>query len=84
VSEVRTALLDWVRAHRRGAADAPLDADTPLMASRLLTSLQLPELLLFIEHLSGRPLDVASIRPGAFASVAAIEQHFFASAGDAG
>jgi hypothetical protein len=84
MSAVRTALLDWVRVHRRGAPDAPLDADTPVLATRLLTSLQLPELLLFIEQLSGRPLDVASIRPGAIASIAAIEQHFFDSAGDAG
>jgi len=75
--ELRTALLDWVRAHRRGAQDAPLDADTLLLQERLLTSLQLPELLLFIEQLRGQPLDVASIRPGAFASVAAIERHFF-------
>ena len=77
VPDVRTALLDWVRAHRRGASDAPLDADTLLLQERLLTSLHLPELLLYIEQLSGRPLDVASIRPGAFASVAAIERHFF-------
>jgi hypothetical protein len=75
--DVRTALLDWVRAHRRGLRDAPLDADTLLLQERLLTSLQLPELLLFIEQLRGRPLDVASIRPGAFASVAEIERHFF-------
>jgi hypothetical protein len=75
--DLRAALLDWVRAHRRGPRDAPLDADTPLLQARLLTSLQLPELLLFIEHLRGRPLDVADIRPGAFASVAAIERHFF-------
>ena len=60
-----------------GAADGPLDAHTPLLETRLLTSLQRPELLLFIEHLSGRPLDVARIRPGAFVSVAAIERHFF-------
>ena len=79
-SAIRIALLDWVRAHRRGAPDAPLDADTPLLETRLLTSLQVPELLLFIEHLSGRPLDVRNIRPGAFASVAAIERHFFGDA----
>jgi hypothetical protein len=77
-ADVREALLDWVRAHRRGPGDAALAADMPLLEGRLLTSLQLPELLLFIEHLSGRPLDVARIRPGAFASVAAIERHFFA------
>jgi hypothetical protein len=83
MSAVRAALLDWVRAHRRGPADAPLDADTPLLQDRLLTSLQLPELLLFIEQLSGRPLEVASIRPGAFARVAAIERHFFPTGPDA-
>lgn len=76
---IRAALLDWVRRHRRGPADAPLDADTAILESRMISSLQLSELLLYIEELSGRRLQVHQLRPGALASVAAIERHFFAA-----
>ena len=74
---IRAALLDWIRRHRRGPANAPLDADTPILESRMITSLQLSELLLYIEELSGRRLQVGQLQPGALASVAAIERHFF-------
>jgi hypothetical protein len=38
----------------------------------LVTSLQVLDLLLLVEELTGTPVDVARLRPGAFASVRAI------------
>ncbi len=67
----------WVVAHA-SVPVRPQDVDerTPLLARGLLTSLQIVELILFLEELSGRPVDVARLRPGAFRDLATIRRAF--------
>ena len=77
-SELRDALRLWVREH----SPAPLGDDfsdaTPLIASGHLTSLQVTDLLLFVEELRQEPLDPASLRPGVFRDVDTIYATFLA------
>jgi hypothetical protein len=58
-------------------ADAVLDG-TPLISSRLITSLQVLDLVLFIEELQGAPIDARMLRPQAFRDIDAICATFFA------
>lgn len=74
--EIRATL----RAHVRDvtdAADAAVNDDTPLFRSGLLKSVHVMELILLVEELSGRPVDVEKLKPGAFESVDAIWKGFF-------
>lgn len=72
----RTQLRDWViRTSVRIARDELKD-DTPLLEHRIITSLQVMDLILFIESLSGRPVDVEQLRPGLFRDVDTICRHF--------
>lgn len=73
----RALLLDWVRQHRTHASEGPLDAHTPIIAWRVITSLQLPDLILYIEQISGRRVDVGQLTPGVFRSVDSLCRHFF-------
>jgi hypothetical protein len=76
--EVRDALRDWVRARSPGLpAGEPADG-TALIERRYLTSLQVADLLLFIEELRQAPIDPARLRPGVFASIDAVYAAFFA------
>jgi hypothetical protein len=80
-TELRQALQQWVRAHAGAPADAVQDR-TPLISSGLITSLQVLELVLFIEELRGAPVGATMLRPAAFRDIDAICATFFSD--DAG
>ena len=60
--------------------EAALADDTPLLESRLVTSLQITDLLVLIESLRHAPIDIQQLRPGAFRDIATIHHTFFESA----
>jgi hypothetical protein len=55
---------------------ATLDDSTALIRERWLSSLQLPELLLLLEELRGRPIDPATLTAGAFRDLRTIRALF--------
>jgi hypothetical protein len=68
----RDALRAWIREHNPDVpAGEPAD-DTPLIERRYLTSLQVADLLLYIEELCGSPIGPSRLKPGVFASIDAI------------
>ena len=78
--EVRERLREWVRSHA-GDRAAELADDTPLISSRLVTSLQVTDLLLLIEELRGDALDPSALRPGVFRDIDTIYATFFGPRG---
>jgi hypothetical protein len=77
VTDVRDALRAWIRARNPDVpAGEPADA-TRLIERRYLTSLQVADLLLFIEELRQAPVDPTSLKPGVFASIDDIYAAFF-------
>ncbi len=81
-AELRHLLRDWVR--RRSAVEVPetFDDHTPLITTRYLTSIQVADLLLYVEELRGESLDPWALRPGVFADIDTIYATFLAG-GDA-
>lgn len=76
MTSLRAQLRDWVvRTSVRITRDELTD-DTPLLEHRIITSLQVMDLILFIESLSGRPVDAEQLRPGRFRDVDTICRHF--------
>lgn len=78
-AEARHALRGWVRDHSPASPGEDFDDATPLIASGHLTSLQVTDLLLFVEELRGEPLDPSSLRPGVFRDIDTIYATFLAS-----
>ena len=76
-AEVRAALRAWIAARSR-TLEPELTDTTPILERRLITSLQIMDLILYVEHLSGRAIDVRQLRPGAFRDVESIYARFFA------
>lgn len=74
---VRERLREWVVARSGRIRAEDLRDDTPILEQRIITSLQIPELMLLIEELSGRPVDASRLKPGAFRDIATIERNFF-------
>lgn len=77
-AQLRDALRAWVRKHSPAPVGDEFSDTTPLIASGHLTSLQVTDLLLFVEELRQAPLDPASLRPGVFRDVDTIYATFLA------
>jgi hypothetical protein len=75
----RRRLAQWVRSHDR-RPELPLDDDTPLFVARRLTSLDLPDLLVWLETERRATIDVGLITPDAFASIASVAERFLTAA----
>jgi hypothetical protein len=79
-AEIRHALREWVvRTNSKIAPDALSDR-TPIIEQRIVTSLQITDLLLFLEELTGRPIDVERLKPGVFRDIDTIYENFFRKA----
>ncbi len=75
-SSARDALRQWLAEKNGAIAQDQLSDDFPIMEQRVITSLQVMDLLLFIEELRGQSLDVRDIHPGVFRSIETICQAF--------
>lgn len=78
-TRVRHALRQWIAetSGRSGLED--LADDTPLFRSGILRSVQVSDLILYIEELAGRPVDIEQIKPGVFSDIDTIYRSFFAN-----
>lgn len=77
-AELRQALRAWVRRHATVEVAESFDDATPLITTRYLSSLQVAELLMYVEELRGRSLDVAVLRPGVFRDIDTVYATFLA------
>jgi hypothetical protein len=61
-ADARLALRAWIVAAAPSLTDATLTDTTPLFADHHLSSLHLPELILTLERLRGRRIDLATLK----------------------
>lgn len=76
-ARVREAIRSWVVRTSGRIDPAALDDDTPIFSKAVLESVHVMDLILLIEELSGRPIDVEKLRVGVFRTVDAIVVNFF-------
>jgi len=76
-AEIRQTLREWVSQKNSTMAPTDLSDTTPLIEQRLISSLHILELILLLEQLRQRPIDVAQLKPGVFRDVNTIYQQFF-------
>jgi len=76
-AEIRAALRQWILKRAQAEAGRELRDDTPILEPGLLSSLDVVELILFIESLRGEEVDVELIEPEALTDVNALYDTFF-------
>lgn len=74
--EIRRALRQWIYACSKHSAE--LTDATPIIEQRIITSLQVMDLILYIEKLRGRRIEMDDLKPGVFRDINAIYESFFA------
>ncbi len=75
--EIRQALREWIVKTNGKIQSDELKDDTPIIEHRIISSLQVMELLLFIEQLSERPINFSNIKQKVFRDINAIHNNFF-------
>jgi hypothetical protein len=77
----RARLRAWVLEHGQRVTDAELTDETPLLERRILSSLQIADLLLFLEELRGEPVDLEGLTGASFRDLGSMARAFL-PAGD--
>lgn len=75
--EIRATLRDWVVRTNGKVTPADIRDDTPILERRIVKSLDIMDLILFLEELRGRPIDVEKLKPGVFRDIDSIWRNFF-------
>lgn len=73
----KEALRNWI-ARKNGEISArDITDQTGIFSERLLKSVHVAELILFIEELKAGPVDIDDLSPGVFSSINSIMDRFF-------
>ena len=78
-TRIRDALRHWIAESNGRTSVEALADDTPLFRNGILKSVQVSDLILYIEELAERAVDVEQIKPGVFRDIDTIYRNFFAA-----
>jgi hypothetical protein len=75
-SAIRSELRRWILSNGGGDAKG-FDDQTPIFRDGILKSVHIMDLILLVEELSGRSLEIEELNPRSFGSIDAIYDTFF-------
>ena len=78
--EIRQSLRDWIVKKNGKIRPEDLSDQTPIIEQRIISSLQVMDLIFYLEQLSGNPIEVDDLKPGVFRDIDSIYRNFFNAA----
>lgn len=75
-TEYKQELMNWVLKVSTKVKPEELTSSTPLIETRIISSMQVMELILFLEKLKGSRLNLKNMKPGAFKDIDSIYAAF--------
>lgn len=75
---IRGELRQWIASRSKTNSRGGLDDNTKILDDGIISSLDIVELVLFIESLKGDEIDAEDLEPEVFQSVDALYRGFFA------
>jgi acyl carrier protein len=78
--EIRQSLRDWIVKKNGKIEPEDLNDQTAIIEQRIISSLQVMDLIFFLEQLSGNPIEVDDLKPGVFRDIDSIYRNFFNAA----
>ncbi len=75
-TEYKQELLNWVLKVSTKVRPEDLTVTTPLIETRIISSMQVMELILFLEKLKGSRLNMKNMKPGSFKDIESIYNSF--------
>lgn len=74
--EAKSSLREWIIKKTNGRVST-IENDTLLLEEKIISSLQIMDLVLFVERLSGKKPTLAALKPESFRTVDSIYAAFF-------
>jgi acyl carrier protein len=81
-TDIKSELREWISSASKKAEKIAIADDTPIIEQRIITSLQVMDLILYIEQLTDAAIDVEDLKPGVFKDVNTIYKNFFEASHD--
>ena len=78
--EIRQSLRAWIVKKNGKIKPEDLNDQTAIIEQRIISSLQVMDLIFFLEQLSGNPIEVDDLKPGVFRDIDSIYRNFFNAA----
>jgi acyl carrier protein len=75
--DIKNEIKNWILTKNQSVKSEELLEDTKILENKLISSLQVMELIVFLGKLNGAPVSVEKIGPGTFSSISSIYEHFF-------
>jgi acyl carrier protein len=75
--EIRQSLRDWIIKTNGKIRAEELNDETPIIEYRIISSLQVMDLIIFLERLSNKTVEVEDLKPGVFRDINSIYRTFF-------
>ncbi len=69
MSDLKSRVREWILQANPKVDGSTLTEDTPLLENKILSSIQLMDLILFLEHVQGQPVDIDQVKPENFYSL---------------
>jgi acyl carrier protein len=79
-AEIKESLKAWVLKKNPKMQSTEIDFDTHLLATRIISSLHIMEVILEIEKIKGEKFNLKNLKPGVFNSINSIYSAFFEKA----
>ena len=79
---VKDSLRRWIAAKNGKLEAVQITDQLPIIEQRILTSLHTLEMLLYIEELRGKSIEIESLSPGMFRDLDTIYRRFFLGPSD--
>lgn len=76
--ECKSRLRDWVFQNSKKDPPEPVNNGTMIIEEKVISSVQILDLVLFLENIAGISIDLGVLRPGSFKNVDTIYQVFVA------
>ncbi len=76
-NEIKESLKTWVTQVSKKPEAAQVNFETDLLTGRIISSLQIMDLIIEIERLRESPANLKKIKPGVFKSINTIYETFF-------
>ena len=74
---VKNTLRAWISGRAHLSSNITLADDKPILAAGILSSIDVTELILYIEHLKNEEVDFMKIDPKSLTNINSIYENFF-------
>lgn len=79
--EIKQALREWIAKKSRNCDMTSILDHTLILENRIITSVQIMDLILYLENLTNKPVSIEQVQPGVFSCIDSIYSAFFAETG---